>query len=187
MENDKIIYVFIGPPYSGKETQTTPLSGELGIPVFSMGKLIRDARTSNQQIESAFQEFTVNGLHVPIEIKFNLLKDEMDNAENGFILDNFPATREDLQAFNSYLEEHKLTVNRAFYLNISEAEMLRRHENNPERERLDDTPETLKTRYYKQGDDRVAVLEYFREKGILVEIDGEKPVGEVKTIIKQNL
>lgn len=191
MENEhtgqeKRIYIFLGPPYSGKETQTTPLSHKLEIPVFSMGQLIREGR-QNPQIDEAFKKYSLKGLHVPIEIKFSLLKDRMDEPTKGFILDNFPATTEDLDALNAYLGSNELSVNRAFYLRISESEMLRRFEENPARGRADDSKETLLVRSKVQGVDREPVLEYFREQGKLVEINGEQPVELVAEEISRNL
>lgn len=189
MENNnssgKKIYVFLGPPYSGKETQTLPLSRELGIPVFSMGQLIRNARESNPEIKEAFQKYTVKGLHVPIEIKFNLLKKELDNSHKGFILDNFPATKEDLDVFNQYLRENELHINKTFYLNIGEDEMMKRFYNNPSRGRSDDNEETLLVRGKVQGVDREPVLGYFREQGTLVNINGEQPVEAVSIEIRK--
>lgn len=181
------IYIFLGAPFSGKETQTVPLSQELGISVFSMGALIRHAREENPEVEQAFQEFTLNGLHVPIEIKFNLLKEEMDKNPKGFILDNFPATKEDLDAFNNYIESNELQVNKVFYLNIGHDEMLRRFENSPNRGRHDDTMDALNTRSRVQAEEREVVLEYFRTLGKLIEINGENSVEEVSKAIRDNL
>ncbi len=86
-----MIVIFIGPPYIGKGTQSKLLGERLGLSVFSMGALIRQARDEgNQQIAKAFEEYSMKGLHLPIEIKFPLLKERMDKAKSGFILDNFP-------------------------------------------------------------------------------------------------
>ncbi len=184
---DKTIYIFIGPPFSGKETQTVPLSEELGIPVFSMGALIRKARESDPNIEEAFQKYTAKGLHVPISIKFGLLEKEMKNCPNGFILDNFPASKEDLLAFNEFIRNNNLEVNKVFYLNIGVDELMSRFNNSPHRGRIDDTFDALKTRSIVQAEDRIPVLEYYKNEGKLIEIDGEKPIEEVSQKIHQNI
>lgn len=182
MENKKV-YIFLGPPYSGKETQTTPLSRDLGIPVFSMGQLIREGREQDPAIEDAFQQYTVRGLHIPTKVKFELLRKKMDEAQNGFILDNFPATHEDLEVFRAYCEEKNLDVSKVFYLHIDEEEMLNRFAANPHRGRLDDAKETLLVRSKVQGVDREPVLQYFRENGKLVEINGQQPIEAVSELI----
>lgn len=183
----KGIYIFIGPPFSGKETQTAPLSRELGLPVFSMGGLIRQARETNPEIEEAFQAYSRKGLHVPIEIKFGLLEDEMNKNPQGFILDNFPASQSDLDVFSNYLQEKGLEVEKVFYLNITHDEMIKRFNDNPDRGRLDDTIEALNTRSSVQSSDREPVLEYYKSQGKLVEINGELSIEEVSKQIRENL
>lgn len=184
---NKEIYIFLGPPFSGKETQTTPLSQEMDIPVFSMGALIREARSSNPEIERAFQEFSTKGLMVPTEIKFGLLREKMDSCQKGFILDNFPATQEDLDAFNDYVQKNQLEVNKVFYLKIGHDEMMKRFEQSPERGRADDTREALQTRSTVQSEDRLPVLAYYNSIGKLIEIDGEQPIHVVSAKIHENL
>lgn len=187
MENNHGIIIFLGAPFSGKETQTTPLSQKLGIPVFSMGHLIREARVSNPEIEQAFQEYTVKGLHVPIDIKFELLKKEMEMHREGFILDNFPASQEDLDVFNEYLESSMLKVTKAFYLKIGHDEMVKRFNESSNRGRADDTIEALETRSTVQSQDREPVLEYFKNQDILIEVNGEQNIEQVAEDILTSL
>ncbi len=187
MENNHEIIIFLGAPFSGKETQTTPLSQKLNIPVFSMGHLIREARVLDPEIERAFQEYTVKGLHVPIEIKFDLLKKEMEKHLEGFILDNFPASQEDLDVFNNYISGCPLKVTKVFYLKIGYEEMIKRFNESSNRGRADDTVDALQTRSTIQSQDREPVLEYFRNQGMLVEINGEQAIESVTNDILKNL
>ncbi len=182
----KGIYIFIGPPYSGKETQTVPLTHKLGIPVISMGLLIRQAR-QDPKIEAAFQRYAARGHNIPIGVKFPLLEEKMDKAENGFILDNFPGTADDLFALNKYLEKRGLEVEKVFYLKIGNEEMFRRFEENPDRGRADDNVETLKARADFQSKDREAVIQYYKNLGKLVEIDGENSVQDVSQKIHKEI
>jgi len=139
-----MIVIFIGPPFSGKETQTSLLSEKLNIPVFSMGALIRKAyEERNEEIVEAYEEYSMKGKHLPIQLKFNLLKKEMDKAGNSFILDNFPASKNDLEVFEIYLKENNLSVHKVFCLNISENEMKKRF---TIRGRRDDDYEVVKKR-----------------------------------------
>ena len=187
MENNHGIIIFLGAPFSGKETQTTPLSQRLAIPVFSMGHLIREARVLDPEIERAFQEYTVKGLHVPIDIKFGLLKKEMEKHAEGFILDNFPASQEDLDVFNEYISNSPLKVSKVFYLKIGHQEMIKRFNESSDRGRADDTIEALQTRSTVQSEDREPVLEYLKNQGMLVEINGEQNIEKVTDDIIKNL
>lgn len=172
-----MIIIFIGPPFSGKDTQTKLLSEKLNLPTFGMGKLIRDAYSAgDENAVEMYEKYSLKGLHVPIELKFNLLKKELDSAIGGYILDNFPATSKDLDALNGYLKERDLKIDKVFNLAISEQEMESRIK---QRGRKDDDPEIIRKRREIQDEDRVAVLDYFKQAEILEEVDGER---EIETI-----
>lgn len=175
-----MIIVFIGPPYAGKDTQGKLLSKEFGnIPIFSMGHLIREARESGDEtFIKAYEEYSLKGLHLPTAIKFPLLKEKMDLAVDGFILDNFPATKDDLEMFNNYLSETNKKINRVIYLSISENEMEKRLKI-VFRGRKDDHPEIVATRREIQDQDRIPVLEFYREQKLLSEINGEEDVDKI--------
>ncbi len=172
-----MILIFIGPPFAGKDTQTKLLSEKLHIPVFSMGAIIRAAYAKGDpRAVKGFEEYSMKGLHVPDDLKFPLLKEKMDSANGGFILDNFPGSQEDVTTFNTYAVQNKLTVDAVFLVNISEEEMYRRM---TARGRKDDTKEIVMKRREIQDLDREAVISYYKEKGILHEINGEESVADV--------
>jgi adenylate kinase len=183
-----MIIIFIGPPYSGKNTQGNILSREFGnIPIFSMGHLIREAKESgNETFVKAYEDFSLKGLHLPTEIKFPLLREKMDSAKKGFILDNFPATTDDLEIFNNYLSQINEKIDRVIYLNISEEEMKKRL-SNAMRGRKDDHPEIIEARREIQDQDRIPVIEYFKRKNLLSEVNGEGEVDRIHEEILKEL
>ena len=175
-----MIVVFIGPPYAGKNTQGKLLSKELGdIPIFSMGALIREARERKEEsFIKAYEEYSLKGLHLPTLIKFPLLKSKMDEVIDGFILENFPATKDDLTAINNYLENKGKKIDKVIYLHISEDEMKKRFYEFS-RGRADDDPHVIMMRKEIQDKDRIPVINFFRENNLLAEIDGEGDVEEI--------
>lgn len=180
-----MIVIFIGPPFSGKGTQAQLLGEKLNLPVFSMGNLIREAYVEGDpKAKEGFEKYSMKGLHLPIGLKFHLLKKEMDQSENNFILDNFPANQEDLNTLLSYLSLHNSRVDKVFYISVSEEEMEKREAS---RGRRDDDPEVLKKRRRIQDSDRMAVIKYFRGKGILEEINGEQTIEEIEQQILEKL
>jgi len=180
-----MILIFLGPPYSGKGTQATILGKELNLPVFSMGELIREGnRLGNKKAVEGYQNYTIKGLHVPNALKFELLKEKMDANQTGFILDNYPAMQEDLDTLLNYLTENSLQVDKVFYISISAEAMKTRI---TERGREDDKLETVLTRKEVQDRDRLPVLQYFRDKGLLVEINGEGSIEDVQAEIRKAL
>jgi adenylate kinase len=180
-----MILIFLGPPYSGKGTQATILGKELNLPVFSMGELIREGnRLGNPKAVEGYQNYTVKGMHVPNSLKFELLRERMDENRNGFILDNYPATQEDLDTLLNYLLENSLQVAKVFYISISAEAMKARI---TERGRDDDKLEIVLTRKEVQDKDREPVLQYFKEKGMLTEINGEGSIEDVQAKIREVL
>lgn len=174
-----MIVVFIGPPYAGKDTQGKLLSRKFGIPIFSMGGLIREARErGNQTFIKAYEEYALKGLHLPTAIKFPLLKEKMDQVKNGFILDNFPATEDDLTMFKNYLLQTDKKINRVIYLYISEEEMKKRFKN-AFRGRKDDDPDIIAARREIQDKDRVPVVNYYKSHNQLCEINGEGDISKI--------
>ncbi len=169
--------VFIGPPYAGKGTQTDLLSKELNIPFFSMGALIRQAyKKKDPRAIEGFEKYSLEGKHVPIHLKFPFLEERLNTSKEGFILDNFPATEEDLQVFNRYLEKHQKKVDKAIYVKVSKEEM---HKRMQSRGRKDDNPEIVEIRRENQDKDRIPVIDFYKSQGILEEINGEKDINEV--------
>ena len=178
-----MILIFIGPPYAGKDTQGKLLSKELGdLPIFSMGHLIRKERNKgDEKFVKAYEDYSMKGLHLPTAIKFPLLKEKMEGVKDGFILDNFPATKDDLETFNNYLAETNKIVDRVIYLYISREEMGKRLSN---RGRKDDDPDVIATRREYQGQDVIPVLDYYRSQNLLLEINGE---GDIKKVYQEIL
>ena len=171
-----MIIVFKGPPFAGKESQSKLLSEKYKIPVFSMGAIIRDAyKKKDPRAVEGFEKYSMKGLHVPIKLKFDLLKEKI-NAYSSFILDNFPANKEDLDALIKYFKKRSLKIDYVFYLNIDENEIFKRI---TRRERKDDDPKIIKKRIEIQEDERIPVLKYFKKKDILYEINGHGSVEEV--------
>lgn len=173
-----MIIILIGRPESGKGTQAAMLGEKLNLPVFTMGELIRQAMTTDQQMAQAYDQYAMKGRHLPNSIKFPLLKSQLDKVDNGFILDNYPATQEDLETFNNYLKARNLSINKVFYISISEEEVIRRM-NGHGRGRLDDDESVVRERLKNQDEDRQPVMEYFRKRETLEEVDGEKSIEEV--------
>lgn len=181
----KNIYVLIGPPLSGKETQGGILEKSLGgIPRFSMGHLIRDARGKDTMFEEAYQKYSMQGKHLPDSIKFPLLVSKMEEAKGDFILDNFPGSAEDVTYLEEYLKGKDMRIHSVLSINISEEEMRKRFELAKEkRGRADDTFEIVHERREIQDLDREAVLKHYRDLGVLSEINGEKTIEEVHSDI----
>ena len=173
-----MIIIFIGPPLVGKGTQAKILSEKLDLPLFSIGAILRSSK------QKAYEKYAMKGKNLPTELKFNLLEEKMNENKNGFILENFPATKDDLDTLIKYLSQNNLKVDKVFNLTISYTEMSKRMKT---RERADDTEEIVSKRQEIQSKDREPVIDYFKNLEILVNINGEGSVENVANEIFKNL
>ncbi len=180
-----MIIVFLGPPYAGKGTHSAFLGQKLNIPVFSMGALIRQAHDKGDEvIKDAYERYALKGLNVPTHIKFDLLKKAMIQAGDNFILDNFPATEDDLKVLSDFLKERNLSIDKVLHMKTSEEEMIKRLKN-ISRGRADDDPEIVRARREIQDKERKPVIEYFKNQGILTEVNSEGSIEEVNRKIEE--
>ena len=85
------------------------------------------------------------------------------------------------------MSKNSLSVNRVFFINVSDEEVIRRRKKKERIGRPDDAPEIIKKRLKVQGQERLPVVNYFRSKGVLVEINGERKENEIHNEIMKIL
>lgn len=170
--------IFTGPPLSGKGTQAKLLGQKLNLPVFSVGALLRT------HVQDGYKAYAMKGHNLPAELKFTLLKEKLDSARNGFILENFPASEDDLQVFLTYLQNRGLKIDKVFHITIPKTEAKKRM---LVRGRIDDSVEIVQRRSIIQTEDRKPVLAYFKKMGVLVDIDGKGTREDVHKRVLSNV
>lgn len=178
--------ILIGPPGAGKGTQAELLSKELNIPRLSVGALLRKNIKEQTPEGKEAEDFVKKGLNVPPDILFRLLKPWFEEHRDGFIVDNLPRSHEQLQAFKSFITENRYEIDCVFHLVVSEEiaveRLMRRATERRKRgeARIDETEEVIKKRYRRGYVKEIgAILDYFKDMGKLVEIDGEQSINEV--------
>jgi len=99
--------VFLGPPASGKGTQTSRLSTELNFPHVDTGSLLRKALSEGTPDGLVAKSFIEKGQLVPVEIVASIIKSRLNEADcaNGFILDGFPRSTEQAEMLEGMLKE----------------------------------------------------------------------------------
>lgn len=179
--------VFYGPEGSGKGTQAKLLSETLKLPILTSGDLVRDAAINDRGIiGEVCRQALSEGKYVADSEMFVLWKWRLkeDDAKDNWIMDGFPRNIEQAKFLDDKLDKYGYKVNKVFYLNLSEEESYRRlikrgrslHEGSSE---LHDSPERIKQRLeiYKEGEKDV--LEYYRQKGVLVEVNADQAIEDV--------
>lgn len=168
-----------GPQGSGKTTQSKLLAEYLNIPFIGIGELLRQiADTGSSEGIKIKQNLNVGKL-VDDEIVANVAKErfkELD-CQNGFVADGYPRTLDQINLFNP-------NYTKVFYLDINDDQVTKRL---LKRGREDDTPEVIVKRLKIYHDETEPLLGFFRNKGILVRVDGSGSIDEVQNSIREIL
>lgn len=171
--------IFLGIQGSGKSTQAKILSQKLNLPYVEMGQLLRD-RLEEQSEESGQIRHALDvGNLVPDQITINTLNEKLkeEKFKSGFILDGYP--RNDIQ-----LKSLPGKFDKVFYIEIPKEEAVKRL---TLRAREDDTAEVIKRRVALFFQETQPIVDFFREEGILVTLDGKPSIEEVTVSINSKL
>lgn len=163
--------IFLGPQGSGKSTQAKMLSDRLKLPLIEMGQLFRDRTKVDDGLGRKIKKSLDAGILVEDEIAVKTLRDELAKEiyNSGFILDGYPRNSNQLRGLNT-------RIDKVFYIKVSDQEAVKRL---LLRKREDDTEELLKKRLDIYHEKTEPLLDQFRQKGILSEINGEQSIEEV--------
>lgn len=183
--------VFFGPEGSGKGTQAKLLSEKLKLPILTSGDLVRDAAANDKGIiGEVCRQALEEGKYVADSEMFVLWKWRLkeDDAKGGWIMDGFPRNVEQAKFLDDKIDKYGYKVEKVIYLNLSEAESVTRllkraRPLHPGSTELHDSPERIAQRLaiYKEGEKDV--LGYYREKGVLSEINADQSIEDVATDI----
>lgn len=171
--------LLFGPPGSGKSTQGAILAERLALPHISIGELLRLEAKKDSPHGKAIAAQVSKGLLVDDDTVMHLLREQLGSAiakEEGFILDGFPRTAEQLPLWDSLVEELKLPDYLALDITLSPEESFQRLLS---RGRGDDTAEVIRRRLEAYQAMAAPVLESFQERSKLLVIDGLGSVSEV--------
>lgn len=124
-------FIFIGPPGSGKGTQTKLLSHEYNLPHIDTGSLLREEVSSGSEEGKLANSFMEKGQLVPINVVSEIIKKRLKQTDckNGFILDGYPRSLEQAQALDTILEEidkNTQTKPQVFYFDVPQEKLIER-------------------------------------------------------------
>ncbi len=124
-------YIFIGPPGSGKGTQTKMLSKDYNLPHIDTGSLLREEVASGSDEGKLANSYMEKGQLVPIELVSKIIKNRLlkQDCNNGFILDGYPRSLEQAYALDEILKEVNNNcefVLKVFYFEVSQDKLVER-------------------------------------------------------------
>ena len=174
--------VLLGPPGAGKGTQAKRLVEKLGIPQISTGDMLRAAVVAGSDVGRAAKEMMSRGDLVSDEIVIGVAEERLSQADarKGFILDGFPRTSVQARALDEMLDRMGNPLERCLAFTVEEDELVERLLKRAHVEgRNDDTEETIRKRMQVFRDQTEPLVSYYRERGLLTEIDAMGPIDSV--------
>ncbi len=182
--------ILLGPPGSGKGTQGAILSRRSGLLRVATGDLLRDAVKQGSELGLKAKGFMDRGELVPDEIILELLEEVLSRPEarGGVVMDGFPRTVAQAEKVDQLLRARGERVDRVLLLDVPEEELLRRIMGRAKVEdRSDDTPEAFRRRVAVYREQTAPLVDYYRRRGILTEIDAGGTVEEIAGRIAEAL
>lgn len=186
--------IIYGPEGSGKGTQARLLSEKLGHPIYTSGDIVRekasnDKGTLGQSCRKALKE----GVYVADEIMFSLWEDKLKNIDkNGFILDGFPRTLAQAEFLEKIFHERGFSLDKFIHLVLSNDDAIQRLKL---RKRtifagskiLHDDPLRIKKRLETYRMQEELIVDFFKNKNLLLEVTAMGSIEEVFNRICQGL
>jgi adenylate kinase len=201
--------ILLGPPGAGKGTQAAFLAEARGLAHIATGDMFREAMRSGSEVGQQAKAYVDRGELVPNEITIRMLLERLSQPDSasGCMLDGFPRTLEQAKALDSALAERGQGVDQVAYIRVGEEELIERlggrwtcrqcgavyhQRNSPPKtagrcdqcggelyQRTDDQPETVRRRLTVYFRDTEPLVEYYRQRGKLVEVDGGQGIEAV--------
>jgi adenylate kinase len=201
--------VLLGPPGVGKGTQAKNVAAATGLPHVSSGDLFRENIKNDTELGKLAQSYMNKGELVPDDVTIGMIRDRLGrpDCKNGALLDGFPRTTVQADALARLLAEFSGRVNYVPYITAAEATLVERLSgrwtckaqghvfhakyNPPKKagvcdldgsalyQRDDDKAETVQRRIQVYFNQTAPLIAYYRERGLLSEIDGAQPIEKV--------
>ncbi|NNC11835.1 adenylate kinase [Planctomonas sp. JC2975] len=181
--------LIVGPPGSGKGTQATYVADAFGIPAISTGDIFRHHITHQTELGLRVKAIVDAGDYVPDDLTNELVAHRLSepDAAKGFLLDGYPRTLDQVRFLDELLaSDGKLEA--VIRLTADQDELVRRLTHRAhEQGRADDTEEAIRHRQNVYTAQTAPIVDVYRERGLLVEVDGIGTVDEVAGRIREAL
>ncbi len=203
--------VLLGAPGAGKGTQAQKLVADYGVAHISTGDLLRAAVKAQSELGKQAKAYMDEGKLVPDQLVIDLVKERLqaDDAKKGFILDGFPRNTAQAVTLDAELESMGIKLDGALLVDVAFPVIIERlssrrtcrscgytapagTETCPRcggemYQRDDDKPETIAKRLDTYKAQTAPLIEYYGGKGILIKVDGDRPVEDVYVDVKKEL
>jgi adenylate kinase len=182
--------LLLGPQGAGKGTQAKRISAEYGIPHIASGEILRAEMDAGTELGRRVKDVYDRGDLVSDDLMIELIRNRLEqpDTESGFVLDGFPRTTVQAEALDSMFNDIGRNFSVAFALQIPDEVAFDRLRRRAEVEgRADDTDEAIQRRLDNYHRETEPLIEYYRTRGNLVPIHGNRSENEVFAEIQRAL
>ena len=204
--------IIMGAPGAGKGTQAELIAARENIPAISTGQILRDAMKAGTELGNVAKSYVESGGLVPDEIVIGIVRDYLvsDACKNGFILDGFPRSIAQAKA----LEDMGVKIDAVLSIEVDDERIVKRMSGrrvcecgasyhvdyNPPAVadvcdkcgkalyiRKDDKAETVVNRLETYHSQTEPLLDFYRERGLLVAVEGQEKVEDTTELVRKAL
>jgi len=182
--------IMMGPPGAGKGTQAKFVAGHFGIPAISTGDIFRANVTKGTDLGRKAKEFMDAGEYVPDEVTNLMVRNRIvePDAEPGFLLDGYPRTLAQVEELDGMIKHTGHVLDAVVVLTVDGEELVQRLLQRAVTDgRSDDTEDVIRRRQELYVEQTEPLIEFYRDRGLLIEADGKGEVDEVTERIFQAL
>jgi len=178
-------FLIVGPPGVGKGTQAARISEAFGIPTISTGDIFRLNIAQGTELGKQVKAIVDAGDYVPDTLTNALVEDRLHSADaaDGFLLDGYPRTPDQVQHLDALLAEDGQALDAVIRLLADREEIVRRLRKRAlEQGRADDSEEAIRHRQEVYQRETEPVVAMYRDRGVLLEVDG---LGEIEEVAER--
>lgn len=182
--------LIVGPPGAGKGTQASRITSAYGIPDISTGDIFRANIKNETPLGQQVKAIVDAGDYVPDSLTNQLVTDRLaeDDARDGFLLDGYPRTLEQVKYLDDMLASQGQELAAVIQLLADQDEIVARlTKRAQEQGRADDSEEAIRHRQQVYLRETSPLVDVYRERGLLIEVDGLGGVDEVAARIRSAL
>ncbi|GGI12332.1 adenylate kinase [Galliscardovia ingluviei] len=178
--------LIMGPQGVGKGTQAAKLAEHYHIPTISTGDMFRFNIKNRTELGLKALSYTDKGELVPDSLTNSIVEDRLgqEDAAQGWILDGYPRNASQVEALDAMLAQRGEQLDAVVALDADREVLMERMKKRAEIEgRSDDTPEAIAKRLDVYAKETAPLLDIYRERGILVDINGVGDIDEIHKAI----